>query len=396
MTPGTGKLKIVVLGYIVRGPIGGMTWHHLNYVLGLSALGHDVLFMEDSDDYPSCYDPSRHAVDIDPTYGLAFAREVFDSAGMGECWCYHDAHTGTWHGPRADDAVAFCADADLVLNISGVNPLRDWTAAIPARAFIDTDPLFTQIRLLQEPGAKALADAHSHFFTFGELIPTGGSKVPEDGRPWIATRQPVDLTVWSRQPPAPKAAFTTVMQWDSYPVRKYGNAVYGMKSRSFEGYFDLPERTDASLALALGGSEAPRERLTLSRWRLDDVLQVTATTGAYQDYIAASKGEWSVAKHGYVSARTGWFSERSACYLASGRPVIVQDTGAPIPGGEGVLYFSHPDAAAVALDEVCANYEQRCDAAREIAETWFATDKVLTQLVEQAGCADTDRKAAYA
>src|SRR5262245_57851077 len=122
----TSMCRIAVLGYIVRGPLGGLVWHHLQYVTGLRALGHDVLFVEDSDDYPSCYDPSRHVVDTDPSYGLRFAAETFGRAGVGDLWAFHDAHTGRWLGPAAGRARAFCESADLVLNLSGVNPLRDW------------------------------------------------------------------------------------------------------------------------------------------------------------------------------------------------------------------------------------------------------------------------------
>src|SRR5262249_44156703 len=140
--------RIAVLGYIVRGPLGGLVWHHLQYVTGLCALGHDVLFVEDSDDYPSCYHPSRHLVDTDPSYGRRFATEAFDRAGIGGLWAFHAAHTSHWRGPAAGRARGFCESADLVLNLSGVNPLRDWVATAPARVLIDTDPAFTQIRHL--------------------------------------------------------------------------------------------------------------------------------------------------------------------------------------------------------------------------------------------------------
>src|SRR5258707_4583058 len=133
-------MRIVVLGYIVRGPIGGLAWHHLQYVAGLARLGHDVLFLEDSEDYPACYDPSRHVIDTDPTYGLRFADDAFSKLGLEHRWAYYDAHTTRFLGPAANGASDFCASADLALNISGVNPLRDWTREIPVRVLIDTDP----------------------------------------------------------------------------------------------------------------------------------------------------------------------------------------------------------------------------------------------------------------
>src|SRR5262245_40750038 len=125
-THSSARMRIVVLGYIVRGPIGGLAWHHLQYVLGLSALGHDVYFVEDSDDYPSCYDPARGVIDIDPAYGIQFAARSFERLGLGERWCYYDAHTDNWTGPIASNARQICESADLLLNLSGVNPLRSW------------------------------------------------------------------------------------------------------------------------------------------------------------------------------------------------------------------------------------------------------------------------------
>ena len=150
-------LRIIVLGYLVRGPLGGLAWHHLQYVLGLARLGHDVHFLEDSDDYPSCYDPSRDAVDSDPSYGLRFTAHAFDTLGMPDRWAYYDAHTSRWLGPAAPRALDICANAELLLNIPGVNPLRPWLAQVPHRAFIDNDPAFTRSATSTDPVAHALA-----------------------------------------------------------------------------------------------------------------------------------------------------------------------------------------------------------------------------------------------
>lgn len=391
-----GRLKIVVAGYIVRGPIGGMAWHHLNYVKGLTALGHDVLFIEDSDDYASCYDPTRHSVDTDPSYGLRFADHAFRLLGLEDCWCFYDAHRSTWHGPAASRALEHCRDAELFLNISAVNPLRDWTMRIPLRAYVDTDPLFTQARHLEEPTRLDFARAHNAFLTFGEAIPAGRSQVPDDGLPWQPTRQPVALDAWPVREPAPGGAFTTVMHWDSYPTRRVDGREYGMKSASFRGYEELPHRTDARLALALGGDHAPRERLAAFGWRIDDPVAATRDIRSYQEYIAAAKGEWSVAKHGYVAAATGWFSERSACFLASGRPVIVQDTGCHglRETDGGLFFFSSAAEALEAIREVETDYRHHCAAARKLAESRFAAGPILTDLIERCASPSTREVAA--
>src|SRR5712671_5343788 len=141
-------MRIVVLGYLVRGPIGGLAWHYMQYVLGLIALGHDVIYLELSDDYVSCYDAERDESGTDPTYGLVFAADVFARAGLGDRWAFHDTRTGRWHGPRALELVALAASADLCVNVSGMNLLPPFLESVPVRAFVDTDPAFTQIRHL--------------------------------------------------------------------------------------------------------------------------------------------------------------------------------------------------------------------------------------------------------
>jgi hypothetical protein len=380
------KLRIVVMGYLIRGPIGGMAWHHLQYVLGFRTLGHDVFFAEDSDDYPSCYDPSRGLVDCDPSYGLQFCNHVFRRVGLAERWCYYDAHQAQWHGPAGNKAVDLFRSADVVFNISGVNPLRSWAEKVPVRILIDTDPLFTQVRHLKDPRSRDRANQHTVFYTFGENIPSGRSAVPDDGFPWQATRQPIDLDQWPVSHGPPGAPFTSVMQWDSYPAVEYADQWFGMKSRSFEPFVDLPQKVEAKLELALGSPSAPRDRLMASGWRLRDPLRVTRDPWTYQTYLQASKAEFGIAKHGYVVSRCGWFSERSAAYLASGRPCLVQDTGfsEQFPTGTGLVAFTALDDAIAGLQDIEQRYVQHCRAARAIAEEYFDARHVLASMLERS------------
>lgn len=381
------RLRIAVLGYVIRGPLGGLAWHHLQYVLGLDRLGHDVLFYEDSDDYPACYDPVRNVTDCDPSYGLRFATAAFARLGLGERWAYHDAHAGSWHGPAAARALDFARGSDLLIDISGVNPLRPWHLAIPARALIDTDPAFTQIRHVTDPAALERARAHTAFFTFGENLPRGVALIPADDLPWQATRQPVVLDAWPVTPGRPAGKFTTVMQWDSYPAIEHGGRRYGMKSESFRAVMDLPRRTtQAAFELAVGSPSAPRAALRRRGWSVRDPRRPTRDPWAYQRYIQRSKAEFGVAKHGYVVSRSGWFSERSAAYLASGRPVLVEDTGFTtwLPAGSGVVAFRTPEEALAGVEAVTRDYAAHCRAAREIAAGYFDARLVLGALVERA------------
>ena len=380
-------MTIIVLGYFIRGPIGGLTWHHLQYVTGLAKLGHRVYFVEDSDDYPCCYDPSRGTVNEDPTYGLTYARESFDRAGLAECWAYHDAHAGEWKGPRAADIIALCAEADLVVDVSGVNPIRDWIAQIPRRALIDTDPAFLQVRHLANPQAHARASAHNVFFTFGENFGREDCGIPDDGFDWIPTRQPIDLDAWpALSPPAGQMRLTTVMQWDSYPAVEHRGLRFGMKSASFPPFEHLPRERSAKFEIALGGDTAPRAHLEALGWKLRNPLDVSRDPWTHQSYVQASSAEFAIAKHGYVVSNSGWFSERSACYLASGRPVIAQETGFSswLVRDAGVVSFVTAEDALLAIDEVTANYAKHSRSARDIAQQYFGARGVLMRLVERA------------
>lgn len=376
-----------MLGYMIRGPIGGMAWHHLQYVLGLSKLGYDVWFLEDSDDYESCYDPDTHQMGVDPSYGLRFVDRVFRMLGIGDRWAYHDAHTSTWHGPAAPRALELCRSADLLLNLSAVNPLRDWTREVPVRALIDTDPAFTQVKHLTDPGSREQASEHTAFFSFGENMGMRDCTLPDDGFPWRPTRQPIVLDAWTASSGRETGAFTTVMQWDSYAVREFAGQRFGMKSMSFDTILDIPKLVPhETFEIAVGSPSAPRDLLRDHGWLLRDPIETTRDPWTYQRYLAESKAEFTVAKHGYVISNSGWFSERSAAYLASGRPVITQETGfsAWLPTGRGVLSFRTEGDALAAIADVSARYQEHCNAARELAEEYFDSRKILSHLVQEA------------
>ena len=386
-------MNIIVLGYIVRGPLGGLAWHHLQYVAGLQRLGHCVTFLEDSDEYTSCFDPVRNVMDIDPSCGLAFTQRVFERLGLGSDWAYYDQHKQRWHGPLGAAARKVCGGADLLLDLSGVNPIRSWLEPIPVRVLIDTDPVFTQVRHLLSDWSLGRARKHNVFFSFGENLAdraASGCTGPDDGFCWQATRQPVVADLWPVQPPElppREACWTTVMQWDSYKSETFQGREFGMKSLSFKPYLELPRRLPAGtfeLAMPVNESAALlRER----GWRVVEAQAAAADPWAYQAYLRRSRGEFSIAKQGYVSTRCGWFSERSCAYLASGRPVVVQDTGLErlYPLGRGVLTFRDPDEAEQAVRRVNEDYAAQCAAARAFVEEQFDYRKVLGDLLRAIG-----------
>lgn len=387
MTVDPGRLRVVVLGYVVRGPIGGLTWHHLQYVLGLAQLGHDVWFLEDSGDDPGCYEPTTYAMTTDATYGLRYAGEVFERAGVGDRWAYHDRHGGGWAGPAAAVAEEVIASADVVVNVSGVNPIDDRLLEVPCRVLLDTDPVFTQVRHRRDPAAAAQAARHTAFLSFAGNLGMPGCTVPDDGLPWRCTRQPVVLDAWPVTPPPrpPEGRFTTVMQWASYAEVTDGGRSFGVKAQSFDVVADLPSMTPAPLELCLGSAGAPRDELARRGWIVRDPGPVSEDPWRFQRYLQESLAEFSVAKHGYVVSGSGWFSERTCGYLASGRPAVVQDTGwsSWLEPGLGVLSFCDVGEAVAAVDDVLARPAVHAGAARDVAEA-FDARRVLTALLEDA------------
>ena len=365
-----------------------MAWDYAQYVLGLARLGHDVYFVEDSNDWPACYHPATNTFDCDPAEGLSSAAHTFLSLGIGERWAYYDAHTNRWIGPCAEGILALCESADLLLNVSGwANTIRPWLLQIPVRAFLDTDPGFTQIVHLTDPKALANALLHNVHFSFGENYGLSGCRVPADGFRWQATRQPVVLDQWPATPGKPEGNLTTIMFWESYPAREYRGVYYGLKSDSFIPYFSLPARVTAQLQLAVGRiPDVTLKQVQNSGWDVIDPLIPSRDVRAYRSFIQDSKGEFGVAKHCYVITRSGWFSGRSAMYLASGRPVVIEDTGFShwMHTGAGVIPFSNPDEAVAGIEDVSRRYEYHCKAAREIAIEYFDSNRVLSDLIEKA------------
>jgi hypothetical protein len=393
---------IVVSGLIAQHPrIGGMTWHYLQYVVGLARLGHDVYYLEDSGEWPYLVDADggeEVRVPQDCRPGVAHLALVMSAFGLADRWAFRCAINGGWSGLPTHKRKQLLASADLLINVSGsLADLTDYRR-IPCLAYVDTDPVFAQINLLRGPSRfRSLVDAHDLHFTFGERL---SGALADTGHRWLPTRQPVLLDEW-RGASASGSAFTTVMNAASYGSEHHAGRRYGQKDVELRRLLDLPARVrDAELELAVAptaGEKPDGERrdvrpeqllaeLRAHGWRVVDASRVCGDHQRYRDYIRASRGEWSVAKNGYVEGAAGWFSERSACYLATGRPVITQDTGFShvLPTGEGLFAFSTTDEAVAAIESVQAGYARHSEAARQVAEASFDSRRVLTRLVEHA------------
>jgi hypothetical protein len=384
------RLKILLCGMLAGDPRqGGATWAVLQYVAGLTALGHDVLALEpappgalDRDSDARAYFESLTVPARDAGSGQGRGR------GQGRLALIATGASETLGVPFSQVA-AFAGEADLLLNVSGM--LRDerLLESIEVRAFLDLDPGFNQV--WQAQGEDMGFDLHTHFVTVGGLVGTPGCPVPTCGRSWIATLPPVALEHWPAAAEQPRRdAFTTVGNWRSYGSLEHAGIRYGQRAHSLRELYELPGRVESRFELALGihpQETADLNALSANGWLLVDPLEVAGTPGAYRDFVRGSKAELCVAKSGYVASRGGWFSDRSACYLASGRPVAAQETGFAelLPTGEGLLRFATTAEAAQAVSEIEAHPRRHRLAARALAEEHLDAGRVLSRLLERLG-----------
>ena len=368
-------MKILFAGIIARYPFGGVTWCSLMYLLGLRALGHEVFYIEDTGE--CVYDPIQNTRATDPSYGTNYIHSTLAPYGLGDRWSFVN-YDGGYHGRSAEDARRFCADADLYINLSGGAWFwRDEYARIPRSVFIDSDPAFTQLAIAKaEPWYVDFFKRFNHLFTFGANIGTPASAIPVGDFTWNKTWQPVTLDDW-RTTVTPGPNFSTVMTWQIESFADVG----GNKDQEFVKYIDLPSRTRQPFELAING---PQKLLQEHGWGTLPAMEVSRTADLYREFIQQSRAEFGVAKHTYVANRSGWFSDRTECYLASGRPAVVQDTGwtAHLPSGEGLFAFSSPEEALAGIEAINSDYARHARRAEEIAREHFDARRVLTRLLD--------------
>ncbi len=374
-------LKIVCSVYLIRHPVGGLSWHHFQYLLGLQRLGHEVTFFEDYGWANSCYDPAQNCMTSDPTYGIAYLRQLLQPHGLDTQWCYL-AEDGTAYGMSREQLAQHCRECDVYFTLSNVNWIPELEQC-RRRILVDTDPVFTQIHA---HGFGKPFEWYDVRVTFGENVHQPGCRMPTGSARWLPTRQPVVLDLWPVEAGNPLAPFTSVMNWSSIGDQEYAGQIYGEKPREFQPFFSFPHETQEPMELAMNAPDDVRARLEHGGWQLADPLVITRTPWTYQAYIQASRAEFAVARHGYVSTQCGWFSDRSTAYLAMGRPVILQDTGfsAVLPCGAGLLSYRTKAEALAAVRQVGSHYEEHCQAARAVAEEYFDARIVLTDLLEKS------------
>jgi hypothetical protein len=399
----TKARRIVVVGAMAGNPYAGMAWMHMQIVAGLRRLGHDAYYFETSSSWP--YDPVREYKVCDSEYAVPYLARVAASFGLADAWAYRRSYSDKeWLGLDRARALDLLAHADLVLNVAGSTRFAEEGLEVGRLVYFGTDPVYHEVGFAAgDAETRSILAEHDDVVTYGENIGEPDCPIPPLPNLRARTRQPVLLDLWDDGPPR-RDVFTTVGNWqqDGREVTLDGETYLWSKHHEFLKVIDLPRQVSTPIELASNLAEPAsirygegepvkawgvdgnvRELLGAHGWQLAEARAFTLDPWSYRDYIVASSGEFTVARDLNVRLRSGWFSERSACYLAAGRPVITQDTGfgRVLPTGEGLFAFTTIDQARAAFETIAADPERHRRAARAIAEEHFRAETVLANLL---------------
>lgn len=392
------RRRLIVLGTVASNPYAGTAWVLMQLAVGLQRLGHEVYYFETTSTWP--YDPVRRSPVCDTDYAVPYLAKVAESFGLGGRWAYRRSFAdGDWFGLGRQEAEELLLHADAVFNVAGATQLAADGVKVGRLVYFMTDPGIAEIPFAAgDPKTVSHIEEHHDIVTYGENIGTPGCPVPPLPRLRARCRQPVLLDRWAAGPPA-RDVFTTVCNWkqQGYEVQFRGETYQWSKHLEFLKFLDLPRRVRVPLELATAPEPDPeaeaagsddRTLLESHGWRLVDGQALTThDPWPYRDYVRSSRGEFTVAKDLNVRLKTGWFSDRSACYLAAGRPVITQDTGfgTVLPTGEGLFAFETMDQVLGAFEAIQADYPRHSRAARAIAEEYFRAETVLAKVLAALG-----------
>jgi len=378
----------MVAGAIAAHPLGGAgnAWAFLQYVLGFRRLGFDTYYVEHIDP-TQCIDDDWRPTPFNTSANARFFRTVMERFDLLDHAALFEQDGVNFVGLSRNEVEKLAPDTDLFINGSGRFHLASVLGAVRRRLYLDLDPGFVQI-WQEQYGVDMNLRGHDVHVTVGLNLGAPDCPLPTCGIRWQTTLPPVVLDEWSPAAP-PGEVYTTVGDWRGYSPVEWRGVWYGQKAEEFLRIIELPRRVPVplELCLAIHPNEPDYSKLEENGWRLSSPRRHCATPDAYRAYISGSRGEYTVVKHGYAAGRTGWFSDRSACYLAAGRPVIVQDTGAGryIPTGRGLLTFSDLEGAVAALTGVESDYATHAAAARALACEYFDSDRVLSRLLRLVG-----------
>jgi hypothetical protein len=363
--------RVVVGGSIAQRPhVGGHTWVFLQYLLGFKALGWDVIFL-DRLEPDMCVDAEGRPSGLDDSVNLRYLDEVMRRFDLGDAYAllFDDGRQSI--GLSRAELRERVETSALFLNVNGFISDEEVLDRAALSVFLDIDPGFGQ--MWRELGLHDMFTGHDAYVTIGENIGRPECTIPTCGLAWTATPQPVVLDYW-RPHPGGSERFTSVASWrGNFAPIEYRGVTYGLRVHEFRRFAELPRRSRQSFEIALDIDDAEVSDLELlhsNNWHLADPKLVAGDPWTYRDYVQGSKAELMVAKNMYVQSASGWFSDRSGCYLASGKPVLAQDTGFSrlYPTGEGLLTFTNLEEAIAGAEAICEDYPRHAKAARDLAE----------------------------
>lgn len=384
------SLRLVLMGMMGQSPFGGQAWMHLNWMRGFQRLGHDVWYIEDSTAWP--YDPVQDTLSDDCQHAVQHISRCMDRIGLGDRWGYRlgDRPDRSWGLTPAEMREVF-RTSDALVNITGGIDLREDHLAAPLRVYVQTDPVTSELQLANGDDRTRVAFAnHHHIVTYGENYGAPDCGVPLNGIRYLKTRQPIDLELWPMAFDPQANYFTTIGNYrqSGQDVEYRGEMYYWSKHHEWQKFVDLPRRVKQPFELALMANREDRAQLEAHGWRVVSPFVMSQDVfGAYPNYIRRSRGEFTVAKDQNARLRSGWFSERDVAYLASGKPVVAQDTafGKVLPVGEGLFAVSTLEEAVAAIEEINRDYERHCHKARDIAREYFECQTVCARFLGEIG-----------
>ena len=389
------KHKVIVSGFIGLFPTGGATWDYIQYAIGLHMMGHDVYYIEDTMLYP-VYQNAGEKWD-DCAFGVQYLKKSMEDAGLGDRWAYRDVASGKLFGMSDAEFKNLCSSADVLMNVSSSLFMREEYLQIPVKILIDTDPMFTQYQYhvkmtkggKEADDAKAYMHAHDLFFTFGLNVGKPDCRIPEFDFKWHTTKKPICLDHWKRTSVDPfKFGFTSIMNWTERPDFEYEGESWGQKNKEFQKFYNLPEASGGKFEIIINRPKDAKtaeamDYLRSCGWNILSPDNLISDMEEYKHFVHSSYAEFSITKETYIKSNSGWFSGRSAVYLASGKPVITQDTrwSEYIPSGNGVIAINDLHEALEAVKAVMADYDHHSKSAVKIAKEYFDSSMILGDIL---------------
>lgn len=380
------RARIVIGSYMFRYPLGGMLSWVLQYLTGFVKLGYDVYFVEKYGYPNSCYDPVREIMSDDCSYGLRMVSRLLKDYGLGDKWCFMDIEEN-YHGLSKKDIENLFKTADLFIDMGTHGAWMQEASTSKITLLLDGEPGFTQMKMVEKINNGEKLPEYDLYYTTGYNIGKAENQVPTAGLNWHHIYHPVDLSLFVNHLRPANLKFTTVLNWRSHDPIQYNGKQYGQKDVEFLKIAQLPNQVKAELELAISGKKVPFDWLKQNGWQIRSGKEITRTFESFRNYIIQSSGEFSICKNVFVGNKTGWFSDKSAAYLGSSKPVILQDTGFSehLPCGEGLFSFTNLEEAKNALETVSTDYERHANLALEIAREYLSTDRILTKFIKEIG-----------